>query len=69
MAMKQELMRNGFAEERIEIHPPATNVDNAAEGSTFSNRNLIVQFARYEDLFARVAGETQEQLVSGKGVC
>ena len=22
-----------------------------------------------EDLFARVAGETQEQLVSGKGVC
>ena len=51
--MKQELLRNGFAEERIEIHPPATNVDSAAAGSTFSNRNLIVY-----------AG----QLVRGKGV-
>jgi len=51
--MRQELLRNGFAEDRIEIHPPATNVDSAVAGSTFSNRNLIVY-----------AG----QLVRGKGV-
>ena len=51
--MKQELLRNGFAEDKIEIHPPATNVDDAAAGSTFSSRNLIVY-----------AG----QLVRGKGV-
>jgi glycosyltransferase involved in cell wall biosynthesis len=51
--MKQELLRNGFAEDKIEIHPPATNADGAAAGSTFSSRNLIVY-----------AG----QIVRGKGV-
>ncbi|HEU0039301.1 MAG TPA: glycosyltransferase, partial [Verrucomicrobiae bacterium] len=51
--MKEELVRNGFAGERIEIHPPVPNHDADAMTSTFSSRNLIVY-----------AG----QIIRGKGV-
>lgn len=51
--MKDELVRNGFAPDRIEIHPPVPPGSGASEPSHFSDRNLIVY-----------AG----QIVRGKGV-
>lgn len=51
--MKDELVRNGFAPEKIEIHPPVPPGSDASEPSAFSDRNLIVY-----------AG----QIVRGKGV-
>lgn len=51
--MKQELVRNGFAPERIEIHPPVPQSPESNLQSSFSDRNLIVY-----------AG----QIVRGKGV-
>src|ERR1041385_5803911 len=40
--MKEELLRNGFDAERIEIHPPVPSDDDTSFTSTFSSRNLIV---------------------------
>ena len=40
--MKDELLRNNFAAERIEIHPPVPRGREAATKSNFSNRNLII---------------------------
>jgi glycosyltransferase involved in cell wall biosynthesis len=51
--MRQELVRNGFAPSRIEIHPPVPRSGDAGLRSTFSERNLI--------LFAG-------QIIRGKGV-
>ncbi|HEV8492095.1 MAG TPA: glycosyltransferase family 4 protein [Candidatus Angelobacter sp.] len=51
--MKQELLRNGFEAERIEIHPPVPRMGDSGIRSTFSPRNLI--------LFAG-------QIIRGKGV-
>ena len=51
--MKDELVCNGFAPDRIEIHPPVPPGSEASAPSSFSDRNLIVY-----------AG----QLVRGKGV-
>lgn len=51
--MRQELLRNEFAEDKIEIHPPVTHADQDAVRSTFSPRNRIVY-----------AG----QIIRGKGV-
>jgi glycosyltransferase involved in cell wall biosynthesis len=51
--MKEELLRNGFAPEKIEIHPPVPLAGDPSSQSNFSNRNLLLY-----------AG----QLVRGKGV-
>jgi glycosyltransferase involved in cell wall biosynthesis len=51
--MRDELLRNGFAPERIEIHPPVPGPAQAAGEPSFSSRNLIVY-----------AG----QIIRGKGV-
>jgi len=51
--MKQELLRNGFAADRIEIHAPVPRTADVTIESSFSDRNLIVY-----------AG----QIVRGKGV-
>lgn len=51
--MKDELLRNGFAPEQIEIHPPVPRMGDPNLRSNFSDRNLIVY-----------AG----QIIRGKGV-
>ena len=51
--MKEELLRNGFAPEKIEIHPPVPRMGDPTLRSNFSERNLIVY-----------AG----QIIRGKGV-
>jgi glycosyltransferase involved in cell wall biosynthesis len=51
--MKQELLRNGFEERRIEIHAPVPQTCDDAEPGSFDDRNLIVY-----------AG----QVIRGKGV-
>lgn len=51
--MRDELLRNGFAAERIEIHPPVPRPAGAADRSDFGPRNRIVY-----------AG----QIIRGKGV-
>ena len=51
--MKEELLRNGFAENRIEIHAPVPRMGDPDLRSSFSERNLIVY-----------AG----QIIRGKGV-
>jgi len=51
--MKEELLRNGFACDRIEIHPPVPDAQGPEPLSTLSERNLIIY-----------AG----QIVRGKGV-
>lgn len=51
--MRDELLRNGFAPERIEIHPPVPRAAPATDTPSFSDRNLIV-----------FAG----QIIRGKGV-
>ncbi|HZZ58506.1 MAG TPA: glycosyltransferase family 4 protein [Opitutaceae bacterium] len=51
--MREELLRNGFAADRIEIHPPVPRPAGAADRSNFSPRNRIVY-----------AG----QIIRGKGV-
>jgi glycosyltransferase involved in cell wall biosynthesis len=51
--MRDELLRNGFAAERIEVHPPVPRAAPAANNPSFSARNLIVY-----------AG----QIIRGKGV-
>ena len=51
--MKQELLRNGFAESRIEIHAPVPRMGDPNLRSSFSDRNLIIY-----------AG----QIIRGKGV-
>lgn len=51
--MRDELLRNGFAEDRIEIHAPVPRSTLSIEEPTFSTRNLIV-----------FAG----QIIRGKGV-
>lgn len=51
--MKDELLRNGFARDRIEIHPPVPRTTADPLESSFSPRNLIIY-----------AG----QIVRGKGV-
>ena len=51
--MRDELLRNGFAPERIEIHPPVPRRAAPAETASFSARNRIVY-----------AG----QIIRGKGV-
>jgi glycosyltransferase involved in cell wall biosynthesis len=40
--MKDELLRNGFAAEKIEIHPPVPRDNTLPERSNFSDRNLII---------------------------
>jgi glycosyltransferase involved in cell wall biosynthesis len=39
--MKDELLANGFAPERIEIYPPVPRPGDAL-GSSFSDRNLLI---------------------------
>lgn len=51
--MKEELLRNGFSAEKIEIHAPVPPMGDQPAQSTFSERNLIVY-----------AG----QVIRGKGV-
>jgi glycosyltransferase involved in cell wall biosynthesis len=51
--MRDELLRNGFAADRIEVHPPVPRAAAPADTPSFSARNLIVY-----------AG----QIVRGKGV-
>ncbi len=51
--MRDELLRNGFAAERIEIHPPVPRAAKPAEAASFSSRNRLVY-----------AG----QIIRGKGV-
>ena len=51
--MKEELLRNGFDPERIEIHPPVPRMGDQGLRSSFSDQNLI--------LFAG-------QIIRGKGV-
>jgi glycosyltransferase involved in cell wall biosynthesis len=51
--MRDELLKNGFSRERIEIHPPVPRPGDATIRSTFSERNLIMY-----------AG----QIIRGKGV-
>lgn len=51
--MKDELVRNGFVPDKIEIHPPVPPGSDASEQTNFSERNLIIY-----------AG----QIVRGKGV-
>jgi glycosyltransferase involved in cell wall biosynthesis len=51
--MRDELLRNGFAFDRIEIHPPVPHPTRSLETPSFSGRNLIVY-----------AG----QIIRGKGV-
>lgn len=51
--MRDELIRNGFSRDRIEIHPPVPRSGQAGLRSSFSDRNLIVY-----------AG----QIIRGKGV-
>jgi glycosyltransferase involved in cell wall biosynthesis len=51
--MKQELLRNRFVAEKIEIHPPVPPGEDSASRSSFSERNLLIY-----------AG----QIVRGKGV-
>lgn len=51
--MRDELLRNGFAPERISIHAPVPPAAEPAEPSTFSDRNLLV---------------FSGQLIRGKGV-
>ena len=51
--MKDELLRNGFDSNSIEIHPPVPRAGDPSSSSSFSDRNLIVY-----------AG----QIVRGKGV-
>jgi glycosyltransferase involved in cell wall biosynthesis len=51
--MRDELLRNGFAAERIEVHPPVPRAAPVADTPSFSDRNLIVY-----------AG----QIIRGKGV-
>jgi glycosyltransferase involved in cell wall biosynthesis len=51
--MKEQLVRNGFGSERIEIHPPVPTAGEAVIPSDFSQRNLIIY-----------AG----QIIRGKGV-
>jgi len=51
--MRDELLRNGFAAERIEIHAPVPRAAQLADLPSFSDRNLIVY-----------AG----QIIRGKGV-
>jgi glycosyltransferase involved in cell wall biosynthesis len=51
--MRDELLRNGFAEDRIEIHAPVPRATQLLEEPSFSTRNLIV-----------FAG----QIIRGKGV-
>jgi len=51
--MRNELLRNGFAAEQIEIHPPVPRAGAAADSPSFSSRNLLVY-----------AG----QVIRGKGV-
>jgi glycosyltransferase involved in cell wall biosynthesis len=51
--MRQELVRNGFDDRRIEIHPPVPNAFAAPRHASFSDRNLILY-----------AG----QIIRGKGV-
>ena len=51
--MKEELLRNGFAAEKIEIHSPVPRMGDPTLRSNFSERNLIVY-----------AG----QIIRGKGV-
>jgi glycosyltransferase involved in cell wall biosynthesis len=51
--MKLELLRNGFAADRIEIHPPVPLATKSSGVPSFSGRNLIV-----------FAG----QIIRGKGV-
>jgi len=40
--MKEELLRNGFEPEKIEIYPPVPPPGNASWHSNFSDRNLII---------------------------
>jgi glycosyltransferase involved in cell wall biosynthesis len=51
--MRDELLRNGFAPDRIEIHAPVPRAAQSADNPSFSARNLIVY-----------AG----QIIRGKGV-
>ncbi len=51
--MRNELLKNGFEEKRIEIHPPVPRPGDSALRSSFSDRNLILY-----------AG----QIIRGKGV-
>ena len=51
--MRDELLRNGFPPERIEVHAPVPRAAPSADQPSFSSRNLIVY-----------AG----QIIRGKGV-
>src|SRR5882672_3081672 len=51
--MEQELLRNGFAPERIEVHAPVPRTNGVPLESSFSQRNLLIY-----------AG----QIIRGKGV-
>jgi glycosyltransferase involved in cell wall biosynthesis len=51
--MRQELLRNGFAADRIEIHAPVPPTSDTVPQSSFSDRNLIIYVG---------------QIIRGKGV-
>lgn len=51
--MKEELLRNGFEEDKIEIHPPVPRMAESSLRSSFSERNLILYVG---------------QIIRGKGV-
>jgi glycosyltransferase involved in cell wall biosynthesis len=51
--MRDELLKNGFSRDRIEIHPPVPRPGDSSIRSSFSDRNLIIY-----------AG----QIIRGKGV-
>jgi len=40
--MRQELLRNGFDPQQIEIHSPVPRTDESAHTASFSDRNLII---------------------------
>ena len=73
--MREELVRNGFVEEKIEIHPPVPRLDEDAPQSSFSDRNLIIysgQITRgkgVDVLLGALARVTQrfECLIFGEG--
>jgi len=73
--MKDELLRNKFAADKVEIHPPVPPTRDAASQSNFSERNLIVysgQITRGKgvDVLLRALAEVTEPfecLIFGDG--
>ncbi|HEX5222070.1 MAG TPA: glycosyltransferase family 4 protein [Verrucomicrobiae bacterium] len=73
--MKDQLLRNRFAAEQIEIHPPVPRGHEAATQSNFSDRNLIIysgQITRGKgvDILLRALAQVTEPfecLIFGEG--